>query len=55
VRKAHARAVVRALPYAAAMPKAKKPGDSYTPRGGSGGPAGKKQRSRARRSRKPGK
>jgi hypothetical protein len=36
------------------MPKAKKPGDSYTPRGSSGGPAGKKQRSRARKSRKGG-
>jgi hypothetical protein len=31
------------------MAKAKKAGDSHTPRGSSGGPPGKKQRSKARR------
>jgi len=31
------------------MAKLKKPGDSSTPKGGSGGPPGKKQRSRARK------
>jgi hypothetical protein len=31
------------------MAKLKKPGDSNTPRGGSGGPPGKKQRSKARK------
>jgi hypothetical protein len=37
------------------MAKVKKPGDSFTPRGGSGGPAGKKQRSRARKNGRKGK
>jgi len=34
------------------MAKIKKPGDSNTPRGSSGGPPGKKQRSKARKSSK---
>jgi|EndMetStandDraft_8_1072994.scaffolds.fasta_scaffold4719522_2 hypothetical protein len=34
------------------MAKAKKPGDPLTPRGGEGGPAGKKQRSKARKNNK---
>lgn len=40
------------VPYAAHMAKLKKPGDSDTPRGSSGGPPGKKQRSKARKSSK---
>jgi hypothetical protein len=34
------------------MAKAKKPGDSSTPRGSSGGPPGKKQRGKARKNSK---
>jgi hypothetical protein len=34
------------------MAKMKKPGDALTPSGGSGGPPGKKQRSKARKSTK---
>lgn len=34
------------------MAKPKKPGDSSTPTGSSGGPAGKKQRSKARKNNK---
>ena len=34
------------------MAKIKKPGDSNTPRGSNGGPAGKKQRAKARKNAK---
>ena len=34
------------------MAKAKKPGDAFTPSGSPAGPAGKKQRSRARKNRR---
>jgi hypothetical protein len=37
------------------MAKVKKTGDSFTPSGSSGGPAGKKQRARARKNRRKGK
>jgi hypothetical protein len=37
------------------MAKAKKPGDAFTPSGSSGGPAGKKQKSRARKNKHKGK
>jgi hypothetical protein len=32
------------------MPKAKKPGDAFTPSGSPGGPPGKKQKGKARKS-----
>ncbi len=44
----------RSLPYAAAMAKQRKPGDSTTPAGSPEGPPGKKQKSKARKNRSKG-